>query len=78
MGVEVAGSRPTASFELLVELRGDHDEAHRALLYDPQTSRGLLLLVPDAETPALLDAVPGARAIGRALAAGPKPLIVSG
>ena len=66
------------AFELLVEYQGDLDEARRALLYDPQTSGGLLLLVPDAETPALLDAVAGARAIGRALPAGPKPLIVRG
>ncbi len=66
------------AFERLAEYRGDLDEACRALLYDPQTSGGLLLLVPEGETPALLEAVAGAKAIGRALTAGPKPLIVRG
>ncbi len=66
------------AFELLVEYRGHPDEARRAILFDPQTSGGLLLLVPEAEASALLEAVPGARAIGRALSPGPKPLIVRG
>jgi selenide,water dikinase len=66
------------AFELLVEHRGNLDEARRALLYDPQTSGGLLLLVSEAETPALLAALAGARAIGRAIVAGPNPLIVRG
>ena len=66
------------AFEGHVEYRGDVDEAHRTLLYDPQTSGGLLLLVPETETAALLEAVGGARAIGRAVATGPKPLIVRG
>lgn len=50
----------------------------RALLFDPRTSGGLLLLVPEAETAAFLDDVPRARVIGRALPAAPKPLIVRG
>jgi selenide,water dikinase len=66
------------AFELLVEYGGDLDEPHRAILFDPQTSGGLLLLVPASEAAALIDAVPGARAIGRAVSAGPKPLIVRG
>jgi selenide,water dikinase len=66
------------AYELLVEYRGPLDESRRALLYDPQTSGGLLLLVPEAETAALLDELPAARAIGRAVPAGPKPLIVMG
>jgi selenide,water dikinase len=61
-----------------VEYQGDLDEGRRALLYDPQTSGGLLLLVPEDEAPALLETLAGARAIGRALPAGPKPLIVRG
>jgi selenide,water dikinase len=65
-------------FQGLVEYRGDLDEGRRALLFDPQTSGGLLLLVPEAQTAAFLDHVPGARAIGRAVPAGPKPLIVRG
>jgi selenide,water dikinase len=64
------------AFQPLVEYAGAIDERHVLLLFDPQTSGGLLLLVPEAQTSAVLDAVPGARAIGRAVAAGPKPLIV--
>jgi selenide,water dikinase len=66
------------AFELLVDSRGDLDDARRALLYDPQTSGGLLLLVPEARAAGLVAAVSGARVIGRAVAAGPKPLIVIG
>jgi hypothetical protein len=51
------------------------DPALEALLYDPQTSGGLLLLVPEDETPALLAAVAGAVVVGRSLPAGPRPLI---
>jgi selenide,water dikinase len=66
------------AFELLVEYRGEPDAALRALLFDPQTSGGLLVLVPEAELDGLVAAVPGARAIGRAVPRGPKPLIVRG
>ena len=45
------------------------DEALRALVFDPQTSGGLLLLVPEANADALLGELPNARAIGRARAA---------
>jgi hypothetical protein len=47
-----------------------------ALLYDPQTSGGLFLLVPEDELPSLLADLPQARAIGRALTAGSRPLRV--
>jgi selenide,water dikinase len=63
------------AFEPLVEYRGRVDPALEALLYDPQTSGGLLLLVPEDETPALLAAVAGAVVVGRSLPAGPRPLI---
>jgi selenide,water dikinase len=63
-------------FEPLVEHRGTPGEALRALLYDPQTSGGLLLLVPATEVQALLADLPTARRIGRALPSGAKPLIV--
>jgi selenide,water dikinase len=66
------------AFELLVESQGDIDEARRALLYDPQTSGGLLLLVPESESEALVRVVGGARAIGMSLPIGPKPLIIRG
>ena len=64
------------AFEPRVEYRGTRGEAHRALLYDPQTSGGLLLLVPAATVDALLADLPSARRIGQALPPGPKPLIV--
>jgi selenide,water dikinase len=64
------------SFEARVEYRGTPGEALRALLYDPQTSGGLLLLVPAATVDALLADLPSARRIGQALPPGPKPLIV--
>jgi selenide,water dikinase len=66
------------AFELLVDYEGDVDEGRKALLYDPQTSGGLLLLVPEPRALSLLEAVPGSRAIGLARPAGPKPLIVRG
>jgi selenide,water dikinase len=64
------------AFELLVEYQSPLDESRRAALFDPQTSGGLLLLVPETEASGLVVAVPGARAIGRAVAQGPKPLVV--
>jgi selenide,water dikinase len=66
------------AFELLVDYQGDLDEARRALLYDPQTSGGLLLLVPESEAAAFAREVPAARVIGRAVPKAPKPLIVRG
>jgi len=63
-------------FEPRVEYQGDLEEALGALLYDPQTSGGLLLLVPESETAALVAEVEGARVVGRTHPAGPKPLIV--
>ena len=66
------------AFGLLVDERGDIDESRRALLYDPQTSGGLLLLVPEPHADALLEDLPETRAIGHAASKGPKPLIVVG
>jgi selenide,water dikinase len=48
-----------------------------ALLFDPQTSGGLLLLVPDPGLEALLAALPEARVIGQAHEAGATPLAVT-
>ena len=47
------------AFEPRVEYGGRAEEARKALLYDPQTSGGLLLLVPEAEVPALFARVAG-------------------
>jgi selenide,water dikinase len=46
------------------------DERRRALLFDPQTSGGLLLLVPPGRAAGLLAELPEARRIGRAREAG--------
>jgi selenide,water dikinase len=61
-------------FESLVDDRAAADEAGRALVFDPQTSGGLLLLVPAEAAAALLADLPLARAIGRTAPAGPRPL----
>ena len=61
-------------FEPKVEDVSSVSEAVRTLVYDPQTSGGLLLLVPAPALPALLADLPLARAIGRALPAGDRPL----
>ena len=65
-----------AEFEPRVEYGGRAEAARRALLYDPQTSGGLLLLAPEAETGALVAKLPGAHVIGRARSAGARPLVV--
>jgi selenide,water dikinase len=51
-----------------VEYRGRPDPATAALLFDPQTSGGLLLLVPEGAAAALLEDLPEARVVGRAAA----------
>jgi selenide,water dikinase len=48
----------------------------QALLFDPQTSGGLLLLVPEASREAVLAELPHARAIGVAREAGEHPIVV--
>jgi len=54
-------------FEPDVEYRVDLTEPVKALLYDPQTSGGLFLLVPEAEAAALLAELPAARVVGRSV-----------
>jgi selenide,water dikinase len=54
-------------FESRVEYQGTLDPARQALLFDPQTSGGLLLLAPPEIVSALLADLPDARVIGRAL-----------
>ena len=58
-------------FEPLVEVQGRLDPALQALLFDPQTSGGLLLLAPSAVASALVSELPGAQVIGRARPQGP-------
>ncbi len=57
-----------------VEEPADLDEALRHLLYDPQTSGGLLIAVAAGQADALLAAIPGARRIGCAVPRGERPI----
>jgi len=63
-------------FEPQVEYRVEPRDVMKALLYDPQTSGGLFLLVPDGESAALLAELPEARAVGRAVARGDRPIVI--
>jgi selenide,water dikinase len=63
-------------FEPEVEYRVEPRDVMKALLYDPQTSGGLFLLVPDGESAALLAELPEARAVGRAVARGDRPIVI--
>jgi selenide,water dikinase len=64
-------------FEPGIDYRKDPGEAMGALLFDPQTSGGLLLFVSSpAGIEGLLAEIPDARVIGRATHAGPAPLVV--
>jgi selenide,water dikinase len=56
-----------AAFEPKVKGGGGLDERLRALLYDPQTSGGLLMLVPPEKVDGLLAELPGSRHVGRAV-----------
>ena len=61
-------------FEPLVEDGAASDEALRALVYDPQTSGGLFLLVPPEAASGLLADLPHAHAIGRTVPKGARPI----
>jgi selenide,water dikinase len=65
-----------AQFEPLAEIEPTVQAALRALLSDPQTSGGLLLAVAPAALASLLAELPEARPVGRAVAAGERPLHV--
>jgi len=57
-----------------VELSTEIDPALLQLLYDPQTSGGLLIALPEHEAAALEAAIPGGRRIGRVHARDNKPI----
>jgi selenide,water dikinase len=63
-------------FEPRVEYRMNGGEDRRALLFDPQTSGGLFLLVEDERVDDLLRGLPMARVIGRATAPQSSPLVI--
>jgi selenide, water dikinase len=65
-----------SQFEPQTDYRGEMDDAHRALLFDPQTSGGLLLFVPPGEAAALLEELPAARVIGQVRGSQPTPLVI--
>jgi selenide,water dikinase len=57
-----------------VEVAGPVDAAVMELLYDPQTSGGLLISLPEADAADLAALFPGAHRIGRVLARDNKPI----
>jgi selenide, water dikinase len=65
------------AFEPQIEYQGALDERRTALVFDPQTSGGLLLLVPEERAQALLAELPGACAIGRSRERGERALVLS-
>jgi selenide,water dikinase len=64
-------------FEPRLEYRRRPDDSVQALLFDPQTSGGLLLLVPADEVGPLRSEVPAARTIGRAVEPTGKAIVVT-
>lgn len=65
MGLVPAGAYRNRDFaEKSVEVRGAVSRAMQDLLYDPQTSGGLLIAVDERDGEALRDEIPGAAVIG--------------
>ncbi len=64
------------AFEGRVRDDAASDEALRSLLFDPQTSGGLLLPVPELAVAGLLAELPTARVIGRAMAPEERPIVL--
>jgi selenide,water dikinase len=60
--------------ECTVEVAGNLDPALLKLLYDPQTSGGLLISLPEADAVALEGILPGACRVGRVLSRDNKPI----
>jgi selenide,water dikinase len=57
-----------------VEIAARIDPALLELVYDPQTSGGLLIALPEQQATALESAIPGSRRIGRVIARDNKPI----
>ena len=81
MGLVPAGAYRNRDFaENAAEVRGNVSRAMQDILYDPQTSGGLLIAVDERDGEALLramkSAVPGAAAIGYVTEAEEKAIII--
>jgi selenide,water dikinase len=63
-------------FDVHTVYRGVPDDARRALLFDPQTSGGLLIALPEQGAERLLAELPAARRVGRARAAASSALVI--
>jgi selenide,water dikinase len=57
-----------------VEVASEPDPARLQLLYDPQTSGGLLISLPEVDAAALEAKLPGAHRVGRVVARDNKPI----
>jgi selenide,water dikinase len=64
------------AFEAQIQDEAAPDEALRALIFDPQTSGGLLLPVPGGAVAGLLAELPGAARIGRVRAAAERSILL--
>ena len=64
-------------FEPAVEWRERPSPELEAILFDPQTSGGLLLALPEAQAKGFLDELPEARVIGEVHPRGSTPLVVA-
>lgn len=60
-----------------VDPANEIDPALADLLYDPQTSGGLLISLPEADAARLESLLPAARRVGRVLVRGNKPIVLT-
>jgi len=63
-------------FEVHTVFRASPEESLRALLFDPQTSGGLLIALPEQGAERLLAEMPAARRVGRARAVASSALVI--
>lgn len=76
-GAVSKGLRNNREFaECAVAARAGIDPELLTILFDPQTSGGLLIALPEADAEGLLAALAGARRIGRVLPPGARPIAI--
>ena len=79
MGLVPAGAYRNRDFaEKSVEIRGNVSRAMQDILYDPQTSGGLLIAVDEGDAEALCAEVPGAAVIGHVTEREASTLVLEG